>query len=251
MNNNNQSISTSAKAVLAKITKGEILMRSKWQFIWRAIAVATVTLLAFLVTSFVVSFIIFASKASGHGFLLAFGGSGWRTFLTLFPWKLLVLAIILFFALRLLLREFRWGYRNSFLFVFGAVTLSSIVAGTLVSATSLHPMLLEKADRDELPLLKGVYESIREPLREHQHGVYKGTITATFDGGFMLEHDDRDSDTDDGIVTVQLPDNEQQTFSLGDTVFVAGDQEDDGSIQAYGIQRIDLSGPVPKRTYKK
>jgi hypothetical protein len=245
MNNTDTKPNTVRNSVLDKIVKGEVSMRSKWQFTVRLAALMVLVLVLVVVSSFVVSFIIFGSKISGHLLLLGFGGQGIKTFFILFPWKLFALTILLFFVLRSLMQSFSWVYRNSYLSVFGAIVATSIILGSTITATPIHSTLLERADVDDLPLLDRAYESLHQSKREHENGVFKGVVMETFDGGFTLYHDDHDSDEDDGVITVLLPDGEL-VFEPGDMVFVAG-RFDDGVIHAYGAREVDLDTLEPIR----
>lgn len=242
MNEHTTQFSTITKNVLAKIQKGEVSMRAKWQFALRLALLVALVALILIVASFLVSFIIFGSKVSGHLILLGFGTQGVLTFFALFPWKLLIVTVLLFVALELLLKRFKWGYRNSFLYVFSIVSVISIAVGATITATPLHLALLEKADQDDLPVFRGAYESLHEHSREHEHGIFKGTITSVSDGGFMLVHDDVDSDADDGVIRVMLAgDAGNGVFLPGDTVLVAGESDSFGTIRAYGVREVDLS----------
>ena len=104
-------------AVLEKIRKGEVQMRPKAYFILK-ILLLIITILCILITSsLLISFIFFSIRISGKFFLLDFGVRGVLGFLVHFPWKILMVEVILIILLEWLLKNFKFGYRNSFIHV--------------------------------------------------------------------------------------------------------------------------------------
>ncbi|HVY35902.1 MAG TPA: hypothetical protein VG982_01325 [Candidatus Paceibacterota bacterium] len=229
--------------VLKKILSGEVSMRPKLYFTLKTIALAATVILTTIVSSLLVSFIIFAVKVSGHIFLFGFGGRGFFMFLSLFPWTLLVIEVLLLLILDALLKHFKFGYRYPLLYILSAIGVVSICCGVGINQTNLHPTLLEHANEGRLPVFGGLYEHAFHPPQDHGRGIYRGTITVINDGTFTLFHDDVDSDSDDGLEQVIVPPPLQpqfhDLFQVNDQVFVAGKRTETGALEAYGIRKLN------------
>jgi len=148
--------------VLDTVHAGTAHMRSRAYFVLRAAAAITLAVLALALSGFVLSFIAFSIHESGELFLLGFGARGIAVFFNLFPWLSLMLDGVVILALEWLLAGFRFGYRVSLLSLLAAVFGASAVLAALVYALPIHSLLLDAADRGQLPILGGLYERIHE-----------------------------------------------------------------------------------------
>jgi hypothetical protein len=221
--------------VFEKIRGGTVRMRPKSYFVIRFTLTAFVAIIALILSALILSFTFFSVYESGELFLLGFGREGIVTFLSLFPWIILVIDIALLLALEALLQGFKFGYRVSLFSIFVGVFVSSAVLGLVVYLTPLHAMLLDQADKGGLPLIGELYESIRDSHVDK--GVFRGTIISLQENQMMISHDDNDHDSDDGSQTVMLPTQRPQ-LHVGDRVYVFGVPEQDGTIRAQGVQEL-------------
>jgi len=222
--------------VLERLKRGDVHMRSRSYFIARAVLAIAVSVLVLLLSAYVLSFIAFSIHESGEQFLLGFGTRGVETFFTLFPWVSIVIDILLILALEWLLQSFKFGYRISLLLLFGIVIVGSGLIASAISLTPLHMSLLGMADRDDLPVIGEMYESIRD---SHEgQGVFRGTVTSIQGNEIIIFHNDGDHDADDGTRTIILPAGySTSTLSIGDRVYVFG-AATGTVIQAYGIEPL-------------
>ncbi len=221
--------------VLARIRGGAAHMHSRSYFVGRVAVTITAAILSLSLSTFVLSFILFSIHESGEQFLLGFGTRGAATFIGLFPWVPLMVDITLWFLLEWLLQGFKIGYRFSLLSIFLVLLVSSTVLAVVVNLTPLHGMLLNRADRGQLPIIGGMYESIRD---SHQaQGIFRGTVTLIDGNTIVITHDDTDHDRDDGTQTVVVPDGQASTISVGSREYVFG-SFDGRVVQAYGVQTL-------------
>ncbi len=220
--------------VLRKVEEGTVRSHSRAFFMVRFVGTITVAVLAFLLSTFVVSFIFFSIHESGEQFLLGFGGAGVLTFFELFPWTSFIIDIALLVLLEWLLQGFKLGYRVSLVVIFVGIFGGSALLGFLINLTPLHTTLLGLANKGELPIVGSVYESIRDC--HASQGVFRGSIIALAPGQITLTHQDSDRDGDDGTWTVVLPPG-SGPFSLGERVYVFGPLVD-GRIEAQGVEPL-------------
>jgi hypothetical protein len=207
--------------VLERIKSGRARMHSRAYFVVRAIVSLFVAFLALVVSSAVLSFIIFGIHESGELFLLGFGFSGVVTFFALFPWFLFGFDLFLIFMLEWLLQGFRFAYRFSLASVFAGVFGVSALLALALYATPLHSALQDQADQHQLPPPLGdAYENVRG--QHHDQGIYRGVVTAIQGNQFVITHDDQDHDLDDGTWTVVVPPGATSSISVGERVFVFG-----------------------------
>ena len=225
-------------AVLKRVEGGSVHMRSRAYFVVRAAATAAVALLALVVSSFVLSFILFSIHEGGEQFLLGAGERGITTFLSLFPWLTLAFDIAIILLLEWLLQGLKLGYRFSLVTVFVAVFAASTALALLINLTPVQPALLERAEGDDLPvfgdLYKGVYYS------HEDQGVFKGEVVS-INGrtSIGIVCNDRDSDRDEGRFTVVLPTRTTASFAVGDHVYVFGEASSTTRIiDAYRVEKL-------------
>lgn len=226
---------TLRERILNKIKDGGVKMHSRAHYILRLTIVVVVSVVVFILSALVVSFIIFSIEEGGEQFLLGFGLRGISTFLTLFPWLLLIIDVIAILALRLILQRFQIIYRHSFVVVLVTLFIISFVLALLINLTPTHSYLLERADKQELPIFGPIYSGLHIP--NEKMGQYKGEITTINGRTLTIVHNDMDYDDDDGVHEILIPENlDLQLYSVGDTIYIAGDDEGQ-YIKAYGIQR--------------
>ena len=224
------------RTVLDKIRKREVVMRPKVYFVLKIIFVAAISVVAFLLSIYVASFIFFSLHESGEQFLLGFGFRGILIFISLFPWWALIVVILLIFAVEYFIHRFRFVYRVSLSKVFAAALLLAIVLGVVLDFSPLHTVMLELSDKGQLPIFGGAYESIRAPHRDQ--GVFRGIVDSISpkENTFVISHDDFDNDQDDGVYTVIAPQGfSTNSLKIGDRVYVAGIFSQN-TINAYGIE---------------
>ena len=235
----NTSSENMKKTVLEKIRHGDVVMRPKVYFGLQVIAVVTVAILALIASAFVVSFAFFSIRQSGELFLLGFGLRGMVTFLQLFPWFTLVIAIALMFLFKWLVRHFKFSYHQPILNIFFGFLVLISVGGLLISLTPFHIDLLGFADKGELPIVGELYETIHVPHEDR--GEFRGIITAIGTSTITITCNDTDADVDDGTRTVTIPPGfDIHSLHLGDRVYVAGEPSiptsTSTSVSAYGLR---------------
>lgn len=230
----NNKIDSLKEKVLKKIKEGEVSMKPRSFFVWKMVAITAVSIFILFVAVLILSFIFFSIRESGEHLLLGFGRHGFFTFITIFPWLLLIVSVGLLFLLDYILRYFKFGYRLPLLEIFIIVLLVSGIAGFTLNLTPLHPSLLQSADRNELPLFGPMYRSIHTPHKEL--GIYRGVVVSTTSNTISISHDNRDMDTDDGDWVINVPAGfDMSQIYLGERIFAACRLQN-GIIQAYGIR---------------
>jgi hypothetical protein len=236
---NTQQNNVNINQILEKIKSGKVNMRPKYYFMLRLVALAVTIFITFLLSAFIVSYVIFSINAGGEINLLAFGPRGLYHFILTLPWLILVVDVLLIVFLDWLLKGFRFGYNSSILFLF-VVTMVSITAlATLINYTSFHRKLMRRAENNTLPIGGGFYMGIR--MSHGNQGIFRGQIVSIESTStFYMKHNDLDSDTDYHVIEVVTPQN-SDVFTLflapGDEVFIAGDKTSTG-IRAYGIRKL-------------
>ncbi|HTE48938.1 MAG TPA: hypothetical protein VK675_03470 [Candidatus Paceibacterota bacterium] len=219
--------------ILEKVHKKEILMYPKIYFIVRLILAGLISIAAFFLLIFSLSFVFFSIQESGRQFLLGFGIQGIITFMILFPWVMIIFTAILFFLLEWILRHFKFAYQLPVVRIFIYSLFVTIFASILFTLTPIHLTFLKKADVDELPIIGGIYESIHDSAKDK--GVIRGNVYSIQNNSLILSHNDNDKDADDGTWNVIFPAGfDLAKFRVGEKVYVAG-KIDGNNIYAYGI----------------
>jgi len=219
--------------VLGKIHAGAISQHSHTYFTLRSALLGTAALLVLASSFFVLSFVFFSVHASGTQHLLGWNGQGLSTFITLFPWGELLVALLLLIALEGLLRNFKFGYQAPLLRIFLWVVIVGSIGSTLLGFTPLHSSLLSAADNDQLPILGPIYKQVH--VSHQTQGVYRGNVTEIKESSFTISHNDADRDSDEGTQNVIPPAGfDINQLKVGEKVYVGGRAHSD-VIYAYGI----------------
>ena len=225
--------------VILKIRAGEISMKPKLYFWILAIALIVMSILTFLTSCLLISFIIFSLVASGKVLLLGFGIKGFLLFFLLFPWHLLIIEIIFILILEWLIKKFRFGYRSSLSKLVFVILLISIIVSILINITPLHQDFERRAQQKELPLVGDYYREIRysTPQKEIFVGIVSGVGTSSF---ILTQVIDSGESTSSQSYVIHLPPNfsKQSLPYEGDKVFVAGQLMQEKSVNAYGFQKF-------------
>ncbi|CAN5755144.1 hypothetical protein BH11PAT2_BH11PAT2_02130 [soil metagenome] len=210
------------QAVLDKIRTGEVRRRPRAYFLLRVATAIVVSIVVLVVSVLVISFILFSVHESGEQFLLGFGGHGIQVFLQLFPWALAITAFVLLLVLEWVLRGFKFSYRIPLLNVFLGIVGVSVILSVLINFTPFHAHFLQVSNQGNLPVVGSLYEHV---LDHHEdQGVYRGEVTSSEDGSFVMKHNDRDRDHDDGTFTIHTKAVQNlPRIQVGDDVLVFGE----------------------------
>lgn len=254
--NNQESNNSIRQAVLEKIQSGKVRKFPRAYFMFRVLATLVISVLLLLISTFVLSFILFSFEESGELFLLGFGTQGILVFLILFPWMLFILDILLLLVLEWLIQGFKFGYRIPLLYIFLGIFGASLLFGALLNITPIHSDLLQDADRNQLPVFGGAYEHIFD--HHEDLGVCRGIVMSVDQStstnavlqSFVMQHNDRDHDSDDGeYVVTPAPGTTLPPVIVGDRVLVFGHPVPGPGgneyVEAQGVQILPALPPPP------
>lgn len=238
--NNNPQHNQVQNEVLERIRSGQLHMKPRLFFVLKTVLVITIAILILVLSVWLASFISFGLRLSGNESLMGFGSKGALIFLTVFPWGLAILDLVLLVLLAWLVRRFKIGYRRPVLYLLIVLIVGGVAVGHFFDReTRFHDDRFEEAEAGELfGPLESLYESAHSKAPE-EHGVFRGFVLELRKDSFVLTHDDHDNDEDDGTWIVIPPRNfEMNTLRIGDRVYVAGEREGE-EIEAYGLRILD------------
>jgi len=227
--------------ILSKIKKGQVKMRPKVYFIFKMAFFAMLAFVVFLLSFFVVSFIVFTLQTNGNMLLFGFGRPGVRIFFASFPWLLAMLAVLIVVLLGMLAKGHRVVYRRPFLYSVLGIILIIAIGGFLFTRMPLHNRFFERAQMGRLPMMGSIYLKYGA---KHLEGFRVGRVLDYTDKGFYIET----ACSKKFFIKI----NENTKFYTGrntqkdDMVAVIG-KEVDGVVIAKGIKLIKGELLLPKR----
>lgn len=241
MNNHPQKLSTSDK-ILEQIKQGEVKMRSKIYFVLKTLLVVLGIFVFALFALYLISFIVFALRASGAWYLSGFGFSGIKASIVLIPWILILVAIVLIVILEILVKRFSFTYRQPILYSVLGIIIFVFLGSFVIGKTGFHPNLFQKAREGRLPVAEKFYRGYG---MEKFHNVHKGVVSELTDNGFIIKT------YNDEVLVVIITDKTRFLFKddikIGDMVLILGERDND-IITADGVRKInDKIGFLPKR----
>ncbi len=233
-------------AVLNKIKSKEVKMRPKYYFILRTVLTALSIFIVTLFVLYLISFIIFTLRASGIWFLPEFGFSGLKVFLTLLPWVLILIAVILIITLEIFAKRFAFVYRKPIFYSILVIIIFVLLGSFIIGKTQFHPNLFWKAQENRLPIAGKLYRDFDvNKLKE----VHRGIVSEITKDGFYLEKPDGQ------ILNIIINSNTKLLLKKenmkGDEVVIMG-KEDNDIIYAAVIKGINdnmmffKQGPINK-----
>jgi hypothetical protein len=235
---------TIKEKVLEAIASGRAKMRPRWQFVLRAVLLATGAVLLLLLLVYLVSFTVFTLRVTGVWFAPLFGSRGWLTFVRSLPWLLVILSAVFVVVLEVLVRRYSFAYRKPLLYSVLGIVLIVTVGGFAI--VPWHRDFFRSARENRLPFAGPFYRDFG--LRRFGD-VHRGTIVSvTLEGFVMMKDAERGTSTVVIAPGARIP--SVPGFAAGDPVVVFGDERGDGRIEAYGVRRLNAEddifvGPAP------
>ena len=212
-----------ASEVLDLIKEGRVKMKPKAYFIMKTsllcLAVAALGLFIF----YLVSFIIFALKASGAVFLPSLGLAGLAELLLSLPWLLIFAAVFLLVVLEILVKHFSFVYRRPVLYSLAALLCFVAFGSFVVAKSGLHDNLFLRAQNNNLPLVGVIYHNL--DVSKHHRWCQAMVLCFPADGWVLVQEA---SGRQIRIVTTTqtfFPFGQQ--IERGDILIILGDKNED------------------------
>lgn len=224
--------------VLKKIECGDVKMKPKSYFLVKAIILILFTFSIFVLTTVLVSFIIFTLLNRGDLFLLGFGGKGLYKFILMFPWYLLVVNAVLLILLDYLIRRFRFGYNSPVIYLFLGTLVFVTTFSYVINYTSIHRMLYGFASRNNLPYAGMMYDRMR--IIHNEDGVFRGVVTSIGDDYIIVKPANFQNHSE--LIKVYAPEGiDLKNFvKVGEEIYIAGDIATGTEVLPYGIKRVGV-----------
>ena len=233
MNNNNLQKSSIADKIIHQIKDDKIKMRPKIYFILKSAAIAFGIFFVALFILYLISFIVFALRASGVWYLPCFGLRGIKTLFIMLPWLLILISVILIIILEILVKHFAFAYRKPVLYSILFVVIFALLGSFAVDRMGLQSGLFKRAEQGNLPIAGEFYSGLGKARNKDMR---RGIVSEITDNGFLIKT--RNNDILEIIITSEtnFPFNEE--IQENDTIIVFGKQNN-GSVQAIGIRKVD------------
>ncbi len=233
MNNNNSQKSSIADKIIHQIKDDKIKMRPKIYFILKSAAIAFGIFFVALFILYLISFIVFALRASGVWYLPCFGLRGIKTLFIMLPWLLILISVILIIILEILVKHFAFAYRKPVLYSILFVVIFALLGSFAVDRMGLQSGLFKRAEQGNLPIAGEFYSGLGKARNKDMR---RGIVSEITDNGFLIKT--RNNDILEIIITSEtnFPFNEE--IQENDTIIVFGKQNN-GSVQAIGIRKVD------------
>jgi len=135
------------KSIIDKIKKGEIKMKPKIYFLLKTLLVVLGAIIALLFVLYLISFILFSVREVRGPIPMLFA----------LPWLLVFLSVILIIVLEVLAHYFSFVYRRPVLYTVLAIIVLVFLGSLLINRTRMHPMLFERAEKGQLPIMGHMY----------------------------------------------------------------------------------------------
>ena len=224
---------TIKNTVLAQIKSGQAIMKPKWHFVLKTILVAVGVVIVAFALIYLVSFIFFILRQTGVFFVPSFGFRGVGIFLVSLPWFMILTGLVFFVTLEILVKRYSFTYRKPLLYSLIGIIIFVLIGSFIVSRTGLHQGLFRYAEDRRLPVVGRLYRGYG---LERMEKVNPGIVDELTDEGFRMTN--RQGETLNVLISSDTRFPLGADFEIGDRVVVLGEREN-GTIEAYGVRRID------------
>lgn len=221
-------------AIFNKIKKGEVKMKPKIFFVLKTTMAILAVFAVALVILYLISFIVFAMRASGAWFLPGFGFMGIKIFAGALPWLLIIIAVILIAVLEILVKYFSFAYRRPLLYSLLGIIIIALIGSFIVDRARIHPGLFSRARENRLPIAGPFYRGYGMPSLRNAH---QGIVSGVTENGFAMK--DINGDMVTVIITPQTRVSPDTDIRENSKVIVLGEIKN-GTIEAAGIREIDI-----------
>lgn len=210
-----------------KIQQQKLEVKNKKYFVFQNILSMTGGVFFVLLILFCFSLMFFFVSHNNLLLFSRFGLRGWQTLFLVFPWWLLVLAIVLIFLLEFIFKKYQLVYRRPLVYSLGIFLVFAFIFGSIIAQTSWHDDLLEQARGKQLPVLGGMYRSFEESANLHVGRLKEQTKT-------IWAIKSRSGELQFVLISPKTKFPQGNDFKIDDILLVAG-PSDDGQIEAWGI----------------
>jgi len=211
-----------------KIQQQKPEIKDKRYFVLQNILSMVGGLVFLLIILFLFSFILFFISRNNLLFFGHFGLRGWQSLFFAFPWWLLIVAFIFIFLLEFILKKYQIIYRRPLVYSLGIFLALTFICGIVIARTSWHDSLLEQARTRHLPVLGGMYRNFDEPKDLHV-----GKLKEKLESVWTMQS--RRGDLKYIVVSQNTSFPQGDIFVVGDLLFVTGQMNSGGQIEAWGI----------------
>ncbi|MEX0918913.1 MAG: hypothetical protein WDZ85_03050 [Candidatus Paceibacterota bacterium] len=232
--NKEKSKNSISEEVVSRIESGEVKMRSKKYFFFRAaLVVGFLSLLSFFVL-YLGSLIIFVFRANDIILFSGMGFHGFRVALLVFPWYLIILVLLLMVLVEFMGTSFSFVYRRPLIYSLLGIVIFVLLGSFLVDILPVHRPLFDLAKQERLPVMGGMYRHLGDLDIDDAHF---GEILGKEGDVWVMKLESGD--------TVYLEITERvkgfrllETIKSGNQIVVIGEREED-IIKVSGFRRLN------------
>jgi hypothetical protein len=216
--------------ILKKIKSGEVDMKPQWHFVLKSLLLVLGVITAALLIIYLLSFVLFALRQSGVGFIPIYGFRGLSMFIMNSPWLLIASAAGLVVVLQLLVHKYSFSYRQPLLYSTIGVIMLVLLGSFIIDQTQFQSRMRGFAENRNTPVFSSLYLGIDEG---RPGNIIFGTITEMTEKGFVIKSDF--GETLDITITDATRQPQHKTYVTNEDVLVFGDRE--GSVvTALGVR---------------
>jgi len=223
--------------VVGEIKGGQLKMKPKFYFIFKAVFFDVTLLFAFLVSVFLISFILFVVHGNGTWFLFGFGWPGIKMFLASFPWFLAMTALALLVLMEILIHRLGFAYRRPLIISLVGVLSVGLATGIFVATTPFHEGAFQSAQDSTLPVAGAMYRNYGVVPTEN---LYSGVVFEPIDeNNFSIETPEGQN------VKIQMStstsfgqDVIKEKVEKDDAVMIMGEKKG-SEIRAFGVHKFE------------
>lgn len=224
--------------IMKRIKAGELAMRPRWHFLLKTSLLITGTILAALLSIYLMSFVMFILRQSGIWVTPGLGLRGVGFFILASPWLLITLTLLFLGTLFLLVKHYALCYTRPLLYSLMGVVGLALLGSFVIINTAAHERIGAFSERHALPGLAPLYRHAEQP----PEGLYLGTVLQVSDTGFILQEPSGAELTIIVIGATRMPPS--TTLETGAHVAILGDKTED-AVTALRIKNIRPDQPLP------
>jgi len=221
------------KQILQQIDAGKTVMKPRWHFMLKGLAVFLGIILLACFMLFLTSFVMFVVQQTGTSYAPALGVSGTFIFFRSLPWVIILLALLLFIVLEHLVKRYSFAYRKPIIVLVVVLVLFTVFGSALISKTTMHQRISSFSEQRGVPGFKQFYGVAQKMPKDFHAGV----ITKLMGADTFLLKKQKNGEVVRVVFSERTKMKDKSVVAEGVRVIVIGENIN-GEVQAKGVRGI-------------
>jgi len=221
------------KQILQQIDAGKTVMKPRWHFVLKGVAISLGIILLACFMLFLTSFVFFVLQQTGMSYAPTLGFGGVFIFFRSLPWVIILLAVLLFIVLEYLVQRYSFAYRKPIIVLVIVLVLFTVFGSALIARNTIHQRIATFSEQREGSRVGGLYNMAHKVPKDFHVGV----VVEVLDTDTFVLKKQREDEVVQVLISEETRIKNKKALVSGVRVIVLGENVA-GVIDAKGVRVI-------------